>query len=53
MDWVPRDFRSCRTVAHLDAGVRIVSEQEGAPIRVCTDPLVSTAELWQQAGRIG
>lgn len=53
MDWVPRRFASCRTAARLDAGVRIVSEQEGAPIRVCTDPQVPMSELWRQAGRIG
>jgi len=53
MDWVPGRFTHCSTVAHLDSGVRLVSEEEGAPIRVCTDPTVSMAELWHEAGRIG
>ena len=53
MDWVPKRFASCRTVARLDLGVRIVSEQEGAPVRVCTEPRVPMAELWREAGRIG
>jgi hypothetical protein len=53
MDWVPARFTRCSTVAHLDAGVRLVSEEQGAPIRVCTGPKVSMAALWREAGRIG
>jgi hypothetical protein len=53
MDWVLKRFTSCRTMAHLDAGVRLVSEEQGAPIRVCTGPTVSIAALWREAGRIG
>jgi 4-amino-4-deoxy-L-arabinose transferase-like glycosyltransferase len=53
MDWVPKRFTSCRTVAHLDAGVRLVSEEQGAPIRVCTGPNVAMSALWHEAGRIG
>jgi 4-amino-4-deoxy-L-arabinose transferase-like glycosyltransferase len=53
MDWVPKRFSDCRVAGHLDAGVRLVSEEQGAPIRVCTGPTVSMATIWQQAGRIG
>jgi hypothetical protein len=53
MDWVPKRFTHCTTAGHLDAGVRLVSEEEGAPILVCTAPTVSMATIWQQAGRIG
>jgi hypothetical protein len=53
MEWVPKRFATCRTVGHLDAGVRLVSEEEGAPIRLCSAPNVSMAALWREAGRIG
>jgi hypothetical protein len=53
MDWVPKRFGHCITAGHLAAGVRLVSEEEGAPILVCTDPTVSMATIWQEAGRIG
>lgn len=53
MEWAPKRFTDCTTVGQLDAGVRLVSEEQGAPIRVCTGPTVSMAALWREAGRIG
>ena len=42
-----------RSETELVGGLGVPSQEQGAPVRVCTDPLVPVAEIWQRAQRLG
>lgn len=39
-------FRTCTTVGHLDNGVGVDNEEQGAPIAVCHDPVGGWDAVW-------
>lgn len=43
----------CRTVARLDDGVGLDNDEQGAPVRVCSGPARSWAQVWPEAERLG
>jgi len=46
-------FASCAVEARLDDGVGVDNEEQGAPVAVCTRPLVSMATFWNRAAHLG
>jgi 4-amino-4-deoxy-L-arabinose transferase-like glycosyltransferase len=53
MEWVDRSFTRCRLAARLDSGVALRSEEEGAPVRVCTGRLAPMSVIWAHAAHLG
>ncbi|MGN6743866.1 MAG: glycosyltransferase family 39 protein [Amnibacterium sp.] len=53
MSWLEADFRACRTVGHLDSGLDVHSEEQGAPIRVCTGRTALMTAVWARAAHLG
>jgi hypothetical protein len=53
MGWLRTRFASCRTVARLADPSGVPSQEQGAPIRVCTGPTVPIAAIWARAGWVG
>ena len=53
LSWLHGSFRSCRTVGHLDSGLAVHSEEQGAPIQVCTGRTASMASIWARAAHLG
>ncbi|KQQ67154.1 ArnT family glycosyltransferase [Microbacterium sp. Leaf320] len=41
-------FETCTVVGVLENGVGVENEEQGVPIRVCTNPVASWVELWPQ-----
>ncbi|MFC8502519.1 glycosyltransferase family 39 protein [Pedococcus sp. NPDC057267] len=48
LDRVRAFFASCRVLDRLDNGVGVDSEEQGAPVAVCTGPRRPWATLWQR-----
>ena len=40
-------------MGHLDSGLAVHSEEQGAPIQVCTDRTASMASIWARAAHLG
>jgi hypothetical protein len=53
MEWAERFFSRCRVVARLDSGVAVRSEEQGAPVRVCTDRIAPMSAVWARAAHLG
>ncbi len=53
MSWLDADFASCRTVGHLDSGLDVHSEEQGAPIQVCTGRTAPMTAVWSRAAHLG
>jgi hypothetical protein len=53
MSWLRGSFGSCRTVAHLDSGLDVHSEEQGAPVQVCTGRTASMRAIWARTAHLG
>ena len=53
LSWLRDGFTACRTVAHLDSGLAVHSEEQGAPVRVCTGRTASMSAIWAQTAHLG
>jgi len=48
-----RLFTTCATQAHIDNGVGLDNDEQGAPVRICTGPTRPWSRLWPQIVRLG
>lgn len=53
MSWLKHDFQRCRTVGHLDSGLAVHSEEQGAPVQVCTGRRVPMSTVWARSAHLG
>jgi hypothetical protein len=53
MSWLRLAFRDCRTVGHLDSGLDVHSEEQGAPIQVCTGRTAPMSTVWARVAHLG
>lgn len=53
MDWLRQDFASCETVTRLPDADGVVSQETGAPVRVCTGRLTPMSTVWARAAWVG
>ncbi|HEY0373612.1 MAG TPA: glycosyltransferase family 39 protein [Amnibacterium sp.] len=53
LSWLRDSFTSCRTVAHLDSGLAVHSEEQGAPVQVCTGRSAPMSSIWARTAHLG
>jgi hypothetical protein len=53
MGWAARYFDRCTVTGRLDSGLDVHSEEQGAPITVCTGRTAPMREIWAAAGHLG
>ncbi|GAA2753327.1 glycosyltransferase family 39 protein [Amnibacterium kyonggiense] len=53
MGWLRQDFAQCETVTRLPDADRVVSQETGAPVRVCTGRLTPITRIWERAAWVG
>jgi hypothetical protein len=53
LSWLQGAFSSCRTVAHLDSGLAVHSEEQGAPVQVCTGRTAPMRAIWARTAHLG
>ena len=53
MAWLRPMFTRCRTVGHLHDPAGIASQEEGAPLMVCTGRQVSMSTIWARSAWVG
>jgi hypothetical protein len=53
LSWLHGSFDECRTVAHLDSGLAVHSEEQGAPVQVCTARTAPMSAIWARTAHLG
>ncbi|MGN6444942.1 glycosyltransferase family 39 protein [Amnibacterium sp.] len=53
LSWLHHDFASCTVVARVPADQGVVSQETGAPIRVCTGRTAPMTSVWAKAAWVG
>ncbi len=53
LSWLRDSFAGCRTVAHLDSGLDVHSEEQGAPVQVCTGRTAPMSTIWARTAHLG
>jgi hypothetical protein len=53
LEWIEKSFRTCFVAARLDSGLDVHSEEQNAPVRVCTGRIAPMSHIWSQAAHLG
>jgi len=53
LSWLRDSFTRCSTVAHLDSGLDVHSEEQGAPVQVCTGRIAPMSSIWARTAHLG
>ncbi|MCU1474970.1 glycosyltransferase family 39 protein [Amnibacterium sp.] len=53
LSWLQDSFAGCRTVGHLDSGLAVHSEEQGAPVQVCTGRTATMSSIWARTAHLG